>query len=89
MEFPDLLGCVAWAGTYSACPKIAARALTIHLEELEQDGYAIPRPSSLESVTTDPRNLDGVPILVWAAIQAPKAKVAAAAFGTATGQARF
>jgi predicted RNase H-like HicB family nuclease len=88
MKFPDLLGCVAWAETYSACPKVAARALTVHLEEMEQDGYAIPRPSSLERVTTDPRNLGGVPIFVWAAIPAPQAKAAATPFRTATREAR-
>jgi predicted RNase H-like HicB family nuclease len=68
IEFPDLIGCVASAAMYSSCPDVAARALTAHLAEIEGEGYAVPKPSSLESAMTNPRNPE-VPIAVLAAVR--------------------
>jgi hypothetical protein len=45
---------------------MAEEALALHIEGLEQDGEAIPEPSSLEAVMAGPDNRDGVAILVRA-----------------------
>jgi predicted DNA binding CopG/RHH family protein len=45
---------------------MAADVLALHLGGLEQDGEAIPEPSFLEAVITNPKNCDGVAILVAA-----------------------
>ena len=37
---------------------MAEEALALHIEGLEQDGEAIPEPSSLEAVMADPDNRD-------------------------------
>jgi len=47
---------------------VAARALAAHLAEIEGEGYAVPKPSSLESAMTNPRNPE-VPIAVLAAVR--------------------
>jgi predicted RNase H-like HicB family nuclease len=66
VSFPDLPGCVTAGATLDEARDLAAEALAFHLEGLEQDGEAIPEPSSLESVMADPENRDGVAILVAA-----------------------
>jgi predicted RNase H-like HicB family nuclease len=75
IEFPDLIGCVASAATYSSCPDEAARALTAHLAAIEVEGYAVPKPSSLGSVMANPRNLEGVPIAGLAGVRLRKPEV--------------
>ncbi len=71
VSFPDLPGCVTAGATLDEARDLAAEALAFHLEGLEQDGEAIPEPSSLESVMADPENRDGVAILVAVAPNAP------------------
>jgi hypothetical protein len=51
---------------------IARAALAFHIEGLVSDGEAIPEPSSLQAVMSDPENLDGVAILVAVKTDAPK-----------------
>ena len=43
---------------------MAEEALTLHIEGLAEDGEAIPEPSSLDEIMSDPNNIDGVAILV-------------------------
>ena len=64
VSFPDLPGCVTAGATLDEARDLATEALSFHLEGLEQDGEAIPEPSSLKSVMADPENRDGVAILV-------------------------
>ncbi|MEW6640062.1 MAG: type II toxin-antitoxin system HicB family antitoxin [Pseudomonadota bacterium] len=66
VSFPDLPGCVTAGSTLDEARDMAAEALALHLEGLEEDGEAIPEPSSLESIMNDPDNRDGVAILVAA-----------------------
>lgn len=66
VSFPDLPGCVTAGTTLDEARDMAAEALALHLEGLEQDGEAIPEPSSLEAVMTKAENRDGVAILVAA-----------------------
>ncbi len=46
---------------------------TLHIEGLTEDGEAIPEPSSLEEVMSDPDNRSGVAILVSVKTEQPKA----------------
>ena len=63
VSFPDLPGCVTAGATLDEARDMAEEALALHVEGLEQDGEAIPEPSSLEAVMADPDNRDGVAIL--------------------------
>lgn len=62
--FPDLPGCVTAGATLDDARAMAAEALAFHLEGLAEDGIAIPEPSTLEAIMSDPENRDGVAILV-------------------------
>jgi predicted RNase H-like HicB family nuclease len=64
VSFPDFLGCIAAGATLDEAREMAEQALAFHLDGLEQDGEALPEPSSLETVMGDPENRDGVAILV-------------------------
>ncbi|WP_158816171.1 type II toxin-antitoxin system HicB family antitoxin [Methylocapsa sp. S129] len=72
VSFPDLPGCVATGQTLDEARDMAAEALALHLEGLEQDGEAIPEPSTLEAVMANAENRDGVAILVAAPTAAVK-----------------
>lgn len=41
---PDLLGCVAAAGSYETAEKLIHEAVVFHLEALREDGGPIPEP---------------------------------------------
>jgi HicB_like antitoxin of bacterial toxin-antitoxin system len=43
---------------------MAEEALTLHIEGLAEDGEAIPEPSALDEIMSDPDNRSGVAILV-------------------------
>ena len=43
---------------------MAAEALTFHVEGMVSDGDAIPQPSSLEAIMSDPHNHDAVGFIV-------------------------
>ncbi|MBR1222916.1 type II toxin-antitoxin system HicB family antitoxin [Bradyrhizobium sp. U87765 SZCCT0131] len=73
VSFPDLPGCVTAGATLDEARDMAAEALALHLEGLQDDGEAIPEPSSLESIMSDPENRDGVAILVAAPAPAARA----------------
>ena len=73
VSFPDLPGCVTAGATLDEARDMAAEALALHLEGMAEDGEAIPEPSSLEAVMSDPENKTGVAILVAAPAQAIKA----------------
>jgi predicted RNase H-like HicB family nuclease len=64
VSFPDFPGCIAAGATLDEARDMAEQALAFHLDGLEQDGEALPEPSSLETVMGDPENRDGVAILV-------------------------
>ena len=54
VSFPDLPGCVTAGATLDEARDMAEEALALHIEGLEQDGEAIPEPSSLEAVMPTP-----------------------------------
>jgi len=43
---PDLPGCVAAADTRDEVLRLIREAIQFHLEEMENDGLAVPEPSS-------------------------------------------
>jgi predicted RNase H-like HicB family nuclease len=64
VDFPDFPGCIAVGSTLDEARMMAADALAFHVDGMVEDGDAIPEPSSLEAVMSDPDHRDGVAILV-------------------------
>jgi len=73
VSFPDLPGVVTAGTTLDDARAMAEEALTLHIEGLAEDGEAIPEPSALEEVMSDPDNRSGVAILVSVKTEQPKA----------------
>jgi predicted RNase H-like HicB family nuclease len=64
VSFPDLPGVVTAGTTLDEARDMAEEALALHLEGMAEDGEAIPEPSSLEAIMSNPENRAGVAILV-------------------------
>jgi predicted RNase H-like HicB family nuclease len=73
VSFPDFPGLATAGRTLDEARAMAEEALAFHIEGLVADDEAIPEPSTLEAIMTDPTNRDGVAILVAAKTPAPKA----------------
>lgn len=73
VSFPDFPGAVTAGTTLDDARHMAEEALTLHIEGMTEDGEAIPEPSALEEVMSDPNNRTGVAILVSVKTEAPKA----------------
>ena len=48
---PDLLGCVAAAGTYQECVALMREAIAGHLAVMRERGDPIPVPSAINAFT--------------------------------------
>lgn len=72
VSFPDLPGVVTAGTTLDEARDMAEEALALHLEGMAEDGEAIPEPSSLEAIMSDPENRSGVAILVSVKSDPPK-----------------
>ena len=72
VSFPDFPGVVTAGTSLDDARAMAAEALTFHIEGVVKDGEAIPEPSALEDVMTDPDNRTGVAILVSVKTEQPK-----------------
>lgn len=64
VSFPDFPGVVTAGNDLDDARKMAEEALALHVEGMIEDGEAIPEPTSLEAVMSDPENKGGVAILV-------------------------
>ncbi len=73
VSFPDFPGVVTAGTSLDDARAMAEEALAFHIEGLVADGEAIPEPSNLEEIMTDPDNRDGVAILIAVKTEAPKA----------------
>jgi predicted RNase H-like HicB family nuclease len=73
VDFPDLPGCVTAGKTLDEAREFAREALALHLKGLAEDGDAIPAPSPLDAVMSDPENADAVAFLVDAPPQKHRA----------------
>jgi predicted RNase H-like HicB family nuclease len=73
VSFPDFPGVVTAGSNLDDARAMAEEALTFHIEGLVEEGEAIPEPSALEEVMSDPDNRSGVAILVSVENGQPKA----------------
>ena len=64
VSFPDLPGCISAGASLDEARAMAVEALALHVAGMTEDDEAVPEPSSLEAVMSDPENRDGVAILV-------------------------
>ena len=76
-SFPDLPGCISAGSTLEEARALAAEALALHLEGLEEDGAAVP-PSSANAVFGHADAADALAILVVEALPARSAASASA-----------
>lgn len=61
VEFPDLPGCLPCAESIDEAVENAREALGLHLWGMEQDGEAIPKPSTIKEIKVED---GGIPMLV-------------------------
>ena len=73
VSFPDFPDVVTAGTNLDDARAMAEEALTFHIEGLVEDGEAIPEPSALEEIMSDPDNRSGVAILVSVKNGQPKA----------------
>lgn len=58
--FPDMPGCFPAGDQFSDLPRIAAEMLRQHVEALESNGRAVPKPRPLGEVMADPEVREAV-----------------------------
>jgi len=73
VSFPDFPGVITAGTTLDDARAMAEEALALHLEGLAEDGEALPEPSTLDEVMSDPDNRSGVAILVSLKAESSKA----------------
>jgi predicted RNase H-like HicB family nuclease len=64
VSFPDFPGCVTAGKTLDEARRLAAEALSLHIEGMMEDGEAIPEPSTLDQLAGDPAMKRAVAFLV-------------------------
>jgi predicted RNase H-like HicB family nuclease len=64
VTFPDFPGLITFVAFLEGAPAVAASHLTIHLDEIERGGAALPEPSSLEAIAFDPLYVDRVATVI-------------------------
>jgi predicted RNase H-like HicB family nuclease len=72
VSFPDFPGVITAGTTLDDARAMAEEALSLHVEGMVEDGEAIPEPSTLEDIMSDPDNRSGVAIMV--AVRTEQAK---------------
>ena len=73
VSFPDFPGVITAGTSLDDARAMAEEALSLHIEGLAADEEAIPEPSGLEEIMSDPDNRSGVAILVSVNTDQPKA----------------
>lgn len=66
VSFPDFPGCVTAGGSLEEARHNAEQALGLHIAGMQEDGDAIPKPSTLDDIANDPARKDAVAFLVSA-----------------------
>ncbi len=64
VSFPDFPGCITAGSTLEEARRMAAEALSVHIAGMQEDGAAIPAPSTLDDLRGDPALKDAVAFLV-------------------------
>ena len=78
VSFPDFPGCISAGNTIEEARAMAAEALTLHLDGLEEDGAGVPPPSSADAVLGHPDAADALAVIIVAALPARSAAPASA-----------
>jgi len=66
VSFPDFPGCVTAGSTLEEARRMAVEALSLHISGMQEDGDAIPEPSTLDDLQNDPAMKGAVAFLVEA-----------------------
>ena len=77
-SFPDLPGCITAGSTLEEAREMAAEALALHLDGLEEDGATILPPSSPNAIVAHPDAADALAIIVVEALPSRSAAPASA-----------
>src|ERR1700682_5515254 len=64
VSFPDFPGCVTAGQTLDDARRMGEEALALHIGGMAEDGEAIPEPSTIDDVATDPAMKGAVAFLV-------------------------
>lgn len=64
VSFPDFPGCITAGRTLEDAHRMAAEALSLHIEGMIEDGEPIPEPSTLDALARDPAMKHAVAFLV-------------------------
>ena len=64
--FPEFPGCVAAENNLEGLKAAAEEALAGHLQLLAETGAAVPPPTPIEAIMTDPDSADSLPALIHA-----------------------
>jgi len=64
VSFPDFPGCITAGKTLEDARGMAVEALNVHVESMMEDGDAIPEPSTLDDLASDPALKGAVAFLV-------------------------
>lgn len=75
VEFPDLPGCVTVGDTLDQAARRAREALGLHLTGMIEDGDALPEPTPLDQLASDPEYPEIGRILVDADLPGKSVKV--------------
>ncbi|MGH7088461.1 MAG: type II toxin-antitoxin system HicB family antitoxin, partial [Stellaceae bacterium] len=62
--WPDFPGCITAGSTFAEAMDMAREALAGHIASMTESGERIPEPSSIDTIVSDPENLDGVAVLI-------------------------
>ena len=73
VSFPDFPGVITAGATLDHARSAAEETLALHITGLTEAGEAIPKPSTLDDVMSDPDNRDGVAVLVFIKTEQPRA----------------
>jgi len=73
VSFPDFPGAVTAGTDLDDARRMAEEALALHVEGMIEDGEAVPEPSSLESIMSNPENREAVAVLIPLRLVAKKA----------------
>jgi predicted RNase H-like HicB family nuclease len=64
VSFPDFPGCVTAGKTLEEARRMAVEALAFHIAGMIEDGEAVPEPSNLDALASDPAMKGAVAVLL-------------------------
>jgi predicted RNase H-like HicB family nuclease len=64
VDFPDFPGCVTAGKSLEEARRLAAEALSAHIEAMLEDGETIPEPATLDAIMAEPDNQEAIGFVV-------------------------